>query len=135
MGTPWLSFCLLECVTSKFRQFVPLLIITALTGAAFACSAAGENTQNDEIDAALRDVPEGVANRFILMVSTEKDGEVSPNTVAIVVAVLRNGGAEKVESLKGSPIIFVTCKTDAIYKAIETGLLSSVQIDKLSKPQ
>lgn len=135
MGTLGPNWCPILSVTTKFVQFVLLFVLTAVMGVALACSAPAEKTQNDEIAAALKDFPDGITNRFVLMVSTEKDGQVNPKTVATVVAVLRDGGAEKVESLEGSPIIFVTCKTAAIYKALETGLLSSVQVDKLSKPQ
>lgn len=119
----------------KAGQFVALFVVTFMIAGVIACSASEEQVSADEITAALNDVPEGVVNRFILVVATGKDGKASAEDIATVQAALQEGGAEKVESLEGSAIIFATCERAAIYKAAETGLLSSVQVDRLSKTQ
>ncbi len=100
-----------------------------------ACSASADKSQDDEIAAVLKDIPEGTIHKFILTVSTDKDGKVNAQYVSSVLSALREGGAETVESLEDTPVIFATCDTAAIYKALDTGLLKSVQVDRLSKPQ
>ena len=132
---PGLKIYPMLALPTKLVHFALLVVLTVVMGGASACSAPTKMFQNDEIAAVLKNVPEGITKRFILMVSTDKDGRVNPKIVTDVLAVLRDCGAEKVESLEGSPIIFVTSKTTAIYKALETGLLSSVQVDELSKTQ
>lgn len=122
-------------MNTTIAQFVVMLVLSALVGGAIACSGQTENIAINELTTALNDIPDDVTTRYVLMVSTDEDGQASPVTVTTVVDVLHDGGADKVEPLQRSPIIFVTSKTAAIYKAIETGLLSSVQVDKLSKPQ
>ena len=122
-------------VISKSVNFVALFAVTFLAAGVIACSASDEVAAPDKITAALEEVPAGVVNRFILMVATGKDGKVSPESIALVQAALHEAGAEKVEPLEGSSIIFATCKPEAIYKAAQTGVLSSVEVDRLSKPQ
>lgn len=119
---------------SEIAKLVFLVVLLAAVSGGLACSASAQKAQYDEIIAAgLQDIPTGTVNRFILMVSTEKDGEADKQNIESVLSALHEGGAEKVEPLEGSSIIFVTCNTDAIYKALETGLLSSVQLDSKRK--
>lgn len=126
---------------SKLPQaFLALILSTALISTP-ACSASSErseasdieNNPIDEVAAILKDVPEDTLTRFILTVSADAEGKIGRKQVDTILDSLQRAGA-KAEWLKGSPVIFVTCDKAAIYEAIETGYISTVQVDRLRKP-
>ena len=129
------AVCVQDAMMREAGKFAVFFAVTFMMTGVIACSASEEQAPGEDVTAALKDVPEGVVNRFILVVETGKDGKASAENIASVQAALREGGAEEVETLEGSPIVFATCEPAAIYKAAETGLLSSVQVDRLSKTQ
>lgn len=119
----------------KLRKPVSILIAAFFGLGVFACAACAEENYSEEIARTLENVPAGTVNRFILTVSTEKDGVMDDQNIQLILTALRDADAENVELLEGTPIIFVNCDRAAIYRAAETGLLASVQVDRLSKPQ
>ncbi len=121
--------------------FLALFVLAALISAP-ACSAPSEKNgpdvvenagHNEDLTAVLKDVPEDTLTRFILTVSTDKEGRVERKQIDAILDSLRKSGA-KAEWLEGSPVIFVTCEKVAIYEALETGYIASVQVDRLRKP-
>jgi hypothetical protein len=119
--------------------------LAAVLAAAFwwlpACSAAGDQAADnskerhlsEDISAVLESVPGEMLTRFILTVQRDKDSKIAREQVDAVVEVLRQAGAD-VEWLEDSPVIFATCEKAAIYRAIETGYIATVQVDRLRKP-
>ena len=121
--------------------FLAFFALAALISAP-ACSAPSEKNDtdvvendghNEDLTAVLKDVPEDTLTRFILTVSTDKEGRVARKQIDAILDSLRKSGA-KAEWLEGSPVIFVTCEKVAIYEALETGYIASVQVDRLRKP-
>ncbi len=126
---------------SKLTQVFLALILSAALISTPACSAPSERTgangmeknPGDEIAAILKDVPEGTLTRFILTVSADAEGKIERKQVDTILDSLQRAGA-KAEWLEGSPVIFVTCDKAAIYEVLETGYISTVQVDRLRKP-
>ena len=126
---------------SKLTQVLLALFLSAALISTPACSAPSEKTDTngmeknpgDEIAAILKDVPEGKLTRFILTVSDDAEGKIGRKQVDTILDSLQKAGA-KAEWLEGSPVIFVTCDRAAIYEALETGYISTVQVDRLRKP-
>lgn len=126
---------------SKLTQVFLVLFLSTVLIWAPACSAPSEKTEandieknpSEEISAVLEDVPEGRLTRFILTISTDVDGKISRVQVDAILDSLQKAGA-KAEWLEGSPVIFVTCDKSAIYEALETGYIATVQVDRLRKP-
>ena len=126
---------------SKLPQAFLTFFLAAALVSTPACSAPSEkieagdvkNNPGDEIAAILKDVPEGTLTRFILTVSADSEGKIGREQVDSVLDSLQRAGA-KAEWLEGSPVIFVTCDKAAIYEALETGYIATVQVDRLRKP-
>lgn len=127
---------------NKLQQVILAFFVLAALISAPACSAPSEKNgpevaendgHYDDLTAALKDVPEDTLTRFILTVSTDKEGKVERKQMDAILDSLRKSGA-KAEWLEGSPVIFVTCDKAAIYEALETGYIASVQVDRLRKP-
>ena len=126
---------------SNFAQAFLAIFLTAALICAPACSAPPEITETndieknpgDEIAAVLDNIPDGKLTRFILTISADADGKIGRRQVDAVLDSLQKTGA-KAEWLEGSPVIFVTCDKAAIYEALESGYISTVQVDQLRKP-
>ncbi len=106
-----------------------------------ACSATSENGDNEtppadqhtRIAEMLHDVPDGELTRFILTLSTSEKGDVSDAQANAVLETLHYAGA-KAEWLEGSPVILATCTKADIYRALETGYIASIQVDRVKTP-
>ena len=123
------------------QQTTRATLFVLLSGLAQACSAPADNSNADsdmsstaEIANVLAGVPDGVTTRFILSLTTSKDGTVRKAHVDSVTRALQQRGA-KVEWLEGSPVVFASCEKQAIQAALESGYVVAVQVDKLSSPQ
>ena len=126
------------------KQILQVALVAALAASliwAPACSVARDKQEDnaadtrldDDIAAVLESVPSETVTRFILTVKPAKDAKIIREQVNSVIEALRSAGA-KAEWLEGSPVIFVTCYKAAIYEAIETGYVATVQVDQLRKP-
>lgn len=78
--------------------------------------------------------PSEDVERYIITVREDRDENGREANVAAVRSALQKAGAKEVEVLKGTRVIFVTADTEAIEAARESGLIESVQIDRLSRP-
>lgn len=118
-----------------------VVLLAALYATAPACSAPSEVGQAGDAPAAVTEamlevldsVPEGKATRFILTLATDADGEVDAKQAAAVLAELQREGADA-EWLEGTPVVFVTCDKQAVYPALASGYVRTVQVDQLRKP-
>ncbi len=113
---------------------VLLLLLSATVVAAPTCAGQDGPTSEDRLVAALQEVPDDVTTRFILTIDARPDGTPDHEGVKRVVAALSEAGAEQVDALAGTSIVFTSCRKSAVLAAIDTGLVESVQIDRLSKP-
>ena len=97
-------------------------------------SSAPPDQGQEKMAATLESIPADSVQRFILTVRQEKDRHVDADNMHTVLQALEKGGAQKVEVLEDLPIIMVTGQRAAIEAAFESGLLESIQVDRLSKP-
>lgn len=128
-------------MAKQLLQVVLAAVLAVVLICAPACSAARDKPEstgidehaNDHIAAVLDSVPSGTVTRFILTVERDEDSKVGREQVDSVIEALQKTGA-KAEWLEGSPVIFVTCDKAAIYDAVGTGYVATVQVDQLRKP-
>ena len=121
----------------KNIEIFAICLLSFMFSGAAACSSS--NQVEPGVEEAPREViknetgRDGEIKKYILTVSAGKDGRELVSNKQAVVQALRTGGALQVEALDRLPIIMVTGPRKAIDKAMESGLVESVQVDELRK--
>ena len=105
---------------------------TLLAFSGYSCggSSIPQQTGSDVLD----NIPENASGRFIVKVITAKEDGDNQKHIQAVVKTLQQAGAENVDKLEGSSIIFVTGPKSSLEAAVQSGLIDSVQVDRISKP-
>ena len=119
----------------KTYQLIAVCLLSLFFAGTAACSSSNQvETATNEASQAMSEQTEkedAEVKKYILTVSSGKDGKEATANKQTVVQALQDAGAQKIEALEKLPIIMVTGSRQAIDKAVESGLVESVQEDRV----